>query len=237
MDTPPNLNDVVDVVDFAVDRGTRFANARDRTNVPRLAVTAAHGIVEVVVRQFSRTVIDHADAHHFGFAFIGVLVGRIRHEGFPFTVGKHHGAKHVAFARCRGRARSTTVAGDLHSAAVRRTSATIGQGLPASADILDTVAGVTNARFGVRDSPRTARASAIEAVDEVVRTSAKLDVQVASGDTHNRTRSSGGFTVAATVAVREGRSRHDVGIGIAPNDVTAAHRVAIVDLCIHTGEG
>ena len=102
---------------------------------------------------------------------------------------------------------------------------------------MDTVASVANAGFAVRSTPRTARASAFQAVDQPVSTSLKFDVEVASSNGHNRARGSGGFTVAATVAVRERSSRHDVGGFATPNGGTTAHRVAVEDLGIEASEG
>ena len=157
------------------------------------------------------------------------------HEGFPFAVEEQHGAKDVAGRRRRSRA-SAIAAGDLHGAAVASTSATVNQGLP-TRSVLDTVASVANARFGVRSTPRTARASAFEAVDQPISTSGEVDVEVASSDSHDRARGGGGFTVGATVAVRERSGRHDVAGFATPDGVTAAHRVAVVNLSIESSEG
>ena len=102
---------------------------------------------------------------------------------------------------------------------------------------MDTIAGVTNTRFGVRSTPRTARASAFHAVDQPVSASGEVDVEVASSDGHDRTGRASGVAVAATVAVRERSGRHDVAGRATPDGVTAAHRVAVVNLDIEAIEG
>ena len=101
LDTPPNLHLVDGVVNLTVDRITvsAFFNTA-------FAFFAAHGVVEVVAGQLGVAVIDHADAILTSL-IEGVLVGRVRHEGFPFTIEEHHGAEDVAIAGFRNRSRTT----------------------------------------------------------------------------------------------------------------------------------
>ena len=96
--TPPNLGLVGRREGFAVDGDVAFTSLGNLD-----ALGAAHGIIVVVVGQFGRARIHHADTNLVSVASVFVSVGRDGHKGFPFTVGKDHGTDAVGLARCRRR--------------------------------------------------------------------------------------------------------------------------------------
>ena len=102
---------------------------------------------------------------------------------------------------------------------------------------MHSISGISDSGNRVGHRPRTTTLSTRQGIGHPVGPRLKLDVEPRSRDAHDGARHPCRRPVTTTVAAREGCSRHDIRIGVAPYHRSIFYRISIVNPDIKCREG